>query len=197
MKGRGGKKATKKSNSKKRSESPPQLQAPVVLCSGEHTSRDLTLLAEEVDGRRNEKLRIVETSEHKLAIEGQGVQGRFLFEVCTALNKEREPVTVTASAASTEETLQGCDAFFWSESAVEKFVWPYYYSHRTINPEIVAIKYAFDNDANVLGILHTYPSRPKEWKLAWLKTSRLGSEIKVLTYDRYLEEKQVLEAEGP
>lgn len=51
------------------------------------------------------------------------------------------------------------DAVFWTESAVKKFLYPYYHSQRLWNQELAALEQQFDADPDAIALAHLAPSR--------------------------------------
>jgi len=128
------------------------------------SSHDIAWWAETADGTRDKPLRLVLNADGKCSLipETKSLKAgeKVILNVRTAShqpNRERPVVTVVASGSSKE--LTDCDAVFWTESAVDKFVGPYYHSHRLFDDEIEQILEAYYQDENVVAIAHFPPSR--------------------------------------
>jgi hypothetical protein len=54
-----------------------------------------------------------------------------------------------------------CDALFWSASSIEKFLFPYYHSHRLYgHAEICALMSQYRANSELVAAVHVAPSRP-------------------------------------
>jgi hypothetical protein len=52
----------------------------------------------------------------------------------------------------------GWDTVFWTESSVEKFLWPYYHAHRLWDDHMTALRTQFENDPMAVAVAHKAPS---------------------------------------
>jgi hypothetical protein len=52
----------------------------------------------------------------------------------------------------------GWDAVFWTESSVEKFLWPYYHAHRLWDDKMTALQKKFEQDPLAVAAAHKAPS---------------------------------------
>ena len=159
-----------------RTDEPPVLDA--------HTLR---LLAEAADGRRGENYAIFHDGSGYAVSPESRRDGTKLVSVRTAVRaptrrKAERLVHIQPPGRETTPLPDDVDAIFWSESAVEKFVLPYYQrllSRREMNDLIDA-----HESADVIAILHIKPSiyrtvRAKEELGVALQTDEKG-ELEVL-----------------
>lgn len=121
------------------------------------SARSLAWLAEGADGRRDQDLVICVNENRKLQLRPRTEveEGDIVMDVYTRSRKRqaRTPLTVTIPV--------DWDAVFLGESAVEKFVFPYYEAQRLLTAtELRALKAAFYTRADVVGVAHKPPSRP-------------------------------------
>jgi hypothetical protein len=129
---------------------------------GTLTSTKLTRIAEAADGCRDKVLEVTLQGGNRFRMVPQGTgvpPGN--FRVYTKSHQpERVPVGVTVSLPGAEpRELTNCDAIFWSESAMEKFVWPYYRAHRLWDERLSRLKNAFEKNASLGLGTHTPSSR--------------------------------------
>lgn len=125
------------------------------------SANELRKLAEAVDGIRDTKAYVVwgasgpevktsVTSADEVMAECEThnvVGGRPRFTSITT-----DPPVVDHSGRAVHDLASRCDAMFWSEAAVEKFVLPYYLRFRTVD-DVNAIRSAFNSRA-VYAIIH-------------------------------------------
>ncbi len=130
------------------------------------TSTHLRRLAEEADGRRGEKLQLIQdprTGELRFLAAGEKlVRGTAVVAEAATENRvpDRKPVKVSLMVNGRKIDLKGCDAIFWSESAIEKFVWPYYQSRGLLEGEMQGMQRAYyASDSDIVAIVHKWPSR--------------------------------------
>ena len=130
----------------------------------------LAWLAEQADGKRNRPLRLVVDTAGELELRDWGKPVKTSecdtkLKVETSALKDRADVDVvivqpkngTSTRLPSDEDY---DAVFWRESSVEKFVWPYYHSHRLWDKHIDSVKTRFDTLKTALAIAHQAPSKP-------------------------------------
>ncbi len=134
-----------------------ELLDPGLLARRPLSARTLAWLAEGADGNRDEDLVITVNEQGKLQLKlkREVPEGKWVLEVYTKSRKrqERRPLKVTIPV--------DWDAMFLTESAVEKFVFPYYEAQRLLTKtEISALKTAFYSRPEVVGVAHKPPSRP-------------------------------------
>lgn len=129
---------------------PPRLRHPL-------NARALAWIAEGADGRRDEPLVLFQNQKGNLQLERAGTvpEDQVILELFTKSRKQQER-TPRALEIPTD-----WDAVFLSESAVEKFVFPYYTAQRLLTAaELNRLKTAFYTREDVVGIVHKPPSRP-------------------------------------
>lgn len=135
------------------------------------SAKDIIWLGEAADGQRGVDLLLVRDAEGKPALRETPrpddiVVRELKVRTEPTLNGGRtrdrveEVICVPASGAPFKLASEDkYDAVFWTESSIEKFVWPYYHSHRIWSDEIAAIKQRFDETPTALAIAHQAPSR--------------------------------------
>lgn len=185
------------------------------------SSTELTWLGEDADSHRGVDLTLVRDAMGRLVlrepmkmqpgdIELPGITVRTEPEsqFPSGIHR-REVVKVTCTAADGGQfdlpTAEEFDAVFWSESAVRKFVWPYYHSHRLWDPDLQALKDEYDNDPEAMAIAHQAPSRSStvggKSELAGLHIGRCGADKTVASIEfvpagQYLQERATVKARG-
>lgn len=131
------------------------------------TAHDLRWLAEEADGRRGETLHLIrDPRTGRLRFLGAGEKlAAGAKPVLAAATDDAVPgravPKVTCSVSGRAVSLAGADAVFWTEAAVEKFLWPYYHAHNLFDAPIQQLYrdyYAADSD--IVAIAHWPPSKP-------------------------------------
>jgi hypothetical protein len=125
------------------------------------SSDELRRLAEAVDGYRETEITVYRGQGSGFATDLPGSatpgHGTPLFTAFTPRKRKgRKQVTLRQILDSVEQLGEG-DAVFWSEAAVEKFVWPYYQALRI---DVTELRHAWETRDDVVAILHTYPTRP-------------------------------------
>jgi hypothetical protein len=50
------------------------------------------------------------------------------------------------------------DSVFWTESSVEKFLWPYYHAHRLWDEHMTELRAQFETDPMAVAVAHKAPS---------------------------------------
>ena len=128
----------------------------------------LAWLAEQADGLRNEDLSLVVDKDGELRLR----KGKLDGDDCdtkvkvktTALKGRTEVNMVTLEPKGGTLTPlppdQQFDAVFWTESSVDKFVWPYYRAHRLWDKHIDSVKNRFDTLKTAFAVAHQAPSKP-------------------------------------
>ncbi|MBK8006043.1 MAG: hypothetical protein IPK12_19570 [Gemmatimonadetes bacterium] len=130
------------------------------------TSTHLRRLAEEADGRRGEKLQLIQdprTGELRFLARGEKLaRGAAVVAEAATENRvpTRDPVKVSLTINGKKVDLAGADAIFWSESAIEKFMWPYYQSRGLMDGNMQTLQKAYyASDSEIVAIVHKWPSR--------------------------------------
>jgi hypothetical protein len=129
-------------------------------------------LAEEAHGRQGSRnLILVKDAKGQPALrnsEGEGgVQAtdEVLFEVTTPPSapqlKPPQKIILQVPGGKEErlDKLEGCDSLFWSRSAIEKFLFPYYAAHRLLTEKEMADLRSKCQAEDVVAILHIAPSK--------------------------------------
>jgi hypothetical protein len=57
------------------------------------------------------------------------------------------------------------DCVFWTESAVRKFLWPYYHAHRLWNADLQRLRDEYESDPTAVAIAHQAPSKSRILRL--------------------------------
>jgi hypothetical protein len=140
------------------------------------TASDVRALAEAVDGTRDVDLQVVTDASGALAWRTVLEPGdTFLFTVRTSNRQSRPAAVVTVYANGMVAPLAGCDAAFWTEAAVEKFVWPYYEGHGV---DVKGFRQAYESDPGIVGVAHDWPTKP-----LFIVAGEGG--LQLLTWDQY------------
>jgi hypothetical protein len=169
---------------------PPPPQPPPALPPLDY--RELSWWPESADGMRDKDLVVAliggkyVIKDEKLAIEAKDhivLRGIHVSPICS----KREPVDkmlvqVGDEIKECKSEMGKCDAVFASESAIEKFLIPYYHSHRLFTKTDWDKLNKALGDETVLAIAHVAPShsfavygkRPIEEELAVAKKPALG-----------------------
>jgi hypothetical protein len=66
------------------------------------------------------------------------------------------------------------DAIFWTESSIEKFLYPYYHCQRLWSPLLEMLKEEFERDADAVAIAHQAPSNSRVLGRSVLSTIGVG-----------------------
>lgn len=126
---------------------------------------NLAWLAETADGFRGEDLFLIIDQNQNLQLVRQNALGNAnpIAKIVTPkIRPNRKQVTeVICKYEGGEETLSfedGFDAVFWTESSVEKFLYPYYRSHRLWDDRMERLKKQFDSDDSAVAVAHRAPS---------------------------------------
>jgi hypothetical protein len=140
-------------------------------------STKLSWLGEGADGFRGKDLALVVDEKRKLVLiileqdlakrDKQLAGKEFIAEVKTECNTERVSVDNVRcqgidhdGRAFSAELLSSkdYDAVFWTESSIEKFLYPYYHAQRLWSPQMDDLKRTFEADNNAVAIAHRAPS---------------------------------------
>lgn len=139
----------------------------------------LTWLAEKADGHREEKLQLVLHPAEGLRLRReQEALEPGETPVCTIETSSCQPgrkrvtnIALQIDGKTTQDfdiDPEGWDALFWTESAVEKFLYPYYHAHRIWDEKIIAVKDAFEAHPEAYAIRHKAPSASEPMSLSSL-----------------------------
>lgn len=136
-------------------------------------ARRLAWITEGADGRRDDKL--VLYTEGKQVFLGEA-SAHADTAICRVRTKTRKSQRLETRVLDIPNEV---DAVFLTDSAVEKFLFPYYESQRLFKPgEMEKLKREYYDEAkNYAGILHVQPSRP--WLL--LANGKIFRDFKVST----------------
>jgi hypothetical protein len=133
------------------------------------TATDIAWLAETADGTRSVDFILVKDAkgDAKLRSQDKLEPGD---EVATEIKVRTEktlpsriPVLQVTCEVEGHDLMplpsdEGWDAVFWTESSVEKFLYPYYRSQRLWSATMDALKATFDTDPEAVAIAHRAPS---------------------------------------
>jgi hypothetical protein len=166
-------------------------------------ARDLAWLAETADGIRDKHLLLVMDEQKRLQLRREGkvlrtdtpvavVKGAKPLRIKTSpLRPSRVPVVAVTCQAENGKAaplppVEGegwtWDAMFWTESAVEKFLYPYYQSQRLLDDQqLKLLKKQFDAD-NAVAIAHRAPSHSSVVPAATVGIGLLGADRTTVTW---------------
>jgi hypothetical protein len=127
--------------------------------SRKETARDLAWIAERADGLRDVNLVLIRTPDGKLdLVPAEETNAEPILEVRTPSKKKQEPRQDKLPLTIEKDW----DAVFLSESAVGKFLIPYYVAQRLLTQEeLDRLRVDYQSNPKVIGIIHIPPSRPK------------------------------------
>jgi hypothetical protein len=153
-------------------------------------ARKLAWWAEEAHGKQGAPLYVVldDDGNPKLTDERPANAKQLLFEVdTTGLRRPLvQPAQLTLELQSGRKfdllhdpRSPGCDALFWTASAIEKFLFPYYHAQRLFSDERMAtFRNEYRADRELVAVLHRAPSRArliftdtKEGEENWIELS--------------------------
>ena len=135
--------------------------------SNGRNSYTLSWCAETADGYRDEELQLILHPTKGLRIqrltEDMDKEDRELCRVntksCVPARTKVVQVTLTLEDGSTLTTKSGeGDCIFWTESAVDKFLYPYYHAQRIWDATMDGVKKAYESNPNVVAVRHRAPS---------------------------------------
>lgn len=137
----------------------------------ELNATDLAWLAETADGTRVKEFTLVRDKDGKAALRTELQSGD---KAVTGVKVRTEPslqkpgakripvleVTLRPEACQPIglKTDDGADAVFWTDSAIEKFLYPYYHAQRLWDEDLSRLEQAFRRDERAVAILHKAPS---------------------------------------
>lgn len=140
------------------------------------SATDVRRLAEAVNGHRDADVIVATDQEGRLVTRTALLAGdTYLFTVHTANLQRRVPAMGRIEAAGAGAELEGCDSVFWTEAAVEKFVWPYYEAHGI---DVREFRAAYESDPTIVAVAHLQPTIP-----AYV-VARAGG-LQILTWAEY------------
>jgi hypothetical protein len=127
----------------------------------------LAWLAETADGNRDKQFTLVLDKDDQPQLRETVQEGDRLVtgvEVRTATTlRDRVPVESVivkprGYEAQSVDPREGYDALFWTESAVEKFLYPYYRSQRLWDKRMDRLMADFNTQREMVAVLHRAPS---------------------------------------
>lgn len=122
------------------------------------SATDVRRLAEAVNGRRDLDVIVATDGNGELVTRTSLLpDDTYLFTVRTESRQQRAAPTGRLEVAGMDLELEGCDSVFWTEAAVEKFVWPYYEAHGI---DVRRVREAYESDQNIVAIVHKVPTVP-------------------------------------
>jgi hypothetical protein len=167
------------------------------------SARDLTWLAEEADGWRDEELELTLHPNKGLRLRRKNQPKdpgeNAVLKVKTA---SQQPNRARVSKAILQGTYQGknfqrsidvtqdegWDAVFWTESAVEKFVYPYYHAHRIWDKDMDRVREGFATRPEAVAIRHKAPSKSSAMTASALEVAVLvDKDIAWLSVQKFIE----------
>ena len=154
------------------------------------SANDLRRLAETADGLRNRDVALVTRAGQVTVIDASDMLATdthlLTLRTNDHTNQAKRPefdMTLQLAHGPSLSLRVNFDAFFWSESAIEKFVFPYY--ARIWSPEMLTtFRERFGEDNAAMGIIHP----PGSSCCVLLYTVAHG--LQVLTAEEYLKSKQ-------
>jgi hypothetical protein len=138
----------------------------------------LSWLAEKADGTRDKKLQLIAHDTLGLSIQDEDYQpGTDEHFVCYIETPSCQPTRkkVVAATLTTEDKIdhpitvtkdKQWDAVFWTESSIEKFLYPYYHAQRIWDDELENLKASFEAYPLGFGMRHRAPSASEPITLA-------------------------------
>lgn len=140
-----------------------------LVAPAEVDSKVLAWAAETADGSRDTTLFLVRDRDGQLWVK-EGMDGtdqelrrirtnshqptrRKVLEVSCAVDGWEDPARLPSA--------QKWDAVFWTESSVEKFLYPYYHSQRLWDAKLESVKDEFEKDPDAVAIAHQAPSNSR------------------------------------
>jgi hypothetical protein len=143
----------------------------------ETNATGLAWLAETADGVRDSELILVLDNKDKPQLRYQDpktpeqrnnavkpddkVVTKVVVKTPTVLQTRKKIQQIIITAAGRQQTVDpagGYDALFWTESSVEKFLYPYYRSQRLWDKQMDKLMNGFNTDPNLMAIVHQAPS---------------------------------------
>jgi hypothetical protein len=160
--------------------------------ANEQKANDLSWLTEGADGFRKKMALIVDAQKNLILVMPNEVGGRRLIAwVNTPNHQDRQQVEVICRIEGSKKEIplpsaDNYDAVFWTESSIEKFLYPYYHSQRLWDENMDKLKREFDEDESAVAIAHMAPS--KSFKVSSLKVgiATKAGEIDWVSMEEYL-----------
>ena len=127
-------------------------------------AREIAWWAETAHGFTGKDLKLVLTEDDKCVLKEQaGPSDQVLVEVSSSNvvpNRLTRPkIEVQPPGCPKERVEEKGDALFWTESSIEKFLFPYYYAQRLLTDEEMAdLKKSYAN-RKVVAFIHIPPSQ--------------------------------------
>jgi hypothetical protein len=162
---------------------------------------NLSWLAETADGSRGVDLYLIQDNEGKLQLVRETeLKGRaWLVTVKTPKKRPHRGIVneVTCGGTYHGENFMldplsdrdYYDALFWTESSVEKFLYPYYRAHRIWDDKIDKVKRKFDRHDTAVAIAHRAPSTSEALSYETMRIGVAGTRGLVpgwMTVDEFL-----------
>ncbi|HET6578578.1 MAG TPA: hypothetical protein VFG66_09655 [Gemmatimonadales bacterium] len=142
---------------------------PALLERLELDSKELAWAAETADGTRDKTMFLVLDQDGALQLK-ESMEGsdRLLRRVKTASHVPARRKVLEVSCAvdgwndpARLSSAEKWDAVFWTESSIEKFLYPYYHCQRLWDERMDSVRDAFEHDAEAVAIAHRAPSNSK------------------------------------
>jgi hypothetical protein len=136
----------------------------------ELSETDLVRLGEQADGGGERELLLIRDREGRARLRQAAESGdqvvsqiRIRPPAPTLVARPRLAEIVGRSADGASISLRPetdqYDCLFWSESAVRKFVWPYYHAHRLWDSELQRLRDQWESDPTAVAIAHQAPTK--------------------------------------
>jgi hypothetical protein len=143
----------------------------------ELSEADLVRLGEEADGRRGRELLLVRDRDGRPRLRPAAEAGD---QVVSQVRVRPPAPTLAGRARLTDIVCRSADGaslairpdadefdcLFWSESAVRKFVWPYYHAHRLWDAGLQQLRDEWESDPTAVAIVHQAPTKSVVLRLA-------------------------------
>jgi hypothetical protein len=157
-------------------------------------SRELSWAAETANGTRDKTMFLVlDKDGHLLVTENMQNTDRELRRIRTdsKVPNRRKILEVSCAVDGWDDPLrlpgaEKWDAIFWTESSVEKFLYPYYHCQRLWDRDLDIVKEEFEKDEDAVAIAHQAPSNSSVLGTSVLSTisvARLTTKDGVTTLD--------------
>jgi hypothetical protein len=136
------------------------------------TSNRLAWFVEGAHGQQHKTMYIVDDGSGELVMTDVDPRPEKepLLEVTTTCERKElqapKQVVIELQSGQTRKLLNDpdypkCDALFWSASSIEKFLFPYYHSHRLYShAEICGLMSQYRANSKLVAAVHVAPSRP-------------------------------------
>jgi hypothetical protein len=154
---------------------------------------NLSWLAETADGVRDKLLYLIIDDDKKLQLVQKKLENqKELTTIWTPKHRpDRIPVEeVICKGQGYQEALlssKDFDALFWTESSIEKFLYPYYRAHRLWDEQMDRLQEQFETDDYAVAMAHRAPSKSSTLAAHTLYIGVLReSTLRWMTLDDYL-----------